>query len=74
MYGGSVHTELVPQERDGIRGELVRLTAEIEAFNSEVWREKRERGVSLSQPIKGVSIPGSLTAFEEDLRKMHRLA
>src|SRR3990172_4658125 len=44
MYGGSVHTEMLPHERDGIRGELVRLTAEIEAFNSEGWRGKGGRG------------------------------
>ena len=73
MYSGSVHAERLPHGRDGIRGELMKFTPEIEAFNSDVWRQKRERGVPLSQPLEGVNIPEGLKAFEADLRAMHRL-
>ncbi len=73
ICGGSVHTELLPQEREGIRTALAKFTPEIEAFNSDVWRRKREAGLSLSQPLKGVEVPESLSAFEADLRAMHRL-
>jgi valyl-tRNA synthetase len=74
VYGGSVHGELLPSLRAGVREELTKLTPEIEAFNSEVWRVKRERGIALGQPIEGVTIPESLQGFADDLRKMHRLA
>jgi len=74
VYGGSVHGELLPAERGGIRGDLARFTPEIEAFNSDVWGRKRRAGTSLGAPIEGVAVPESLHAFEADLRRMHRLA
>ena len=73
VYGGSVHGELLPGERDGVRADLTKFTPEIEAFNSAVWRQKREKGVSLGQPLAGVQVPEGLRAFEADLRRMHRL-
>ena len=74
MYGGSVHAEVMPHERDGIRTALTKFTPEIEAFNSDVWRRKREAGLPLSQPLSGIEIPEDLKAFEPDLRAMHRLS
>ncbi len=74
MYGGSVHGELFPSLRAGVREELTKLTPELEAFNSEVWRLKKERGIPLGQPLEGLGIPESLQRFADDLRKMHHLA
>ena len=74
VYGGSVHGELLPSIRAGVREELTALTPEIEAFNSNVWQAKKDRGIALGQPIEGVSIPESLQRFADDLRRMHRLA
>ena len=74
VYGGSVHRELFPSLRAGVREGLTKLTPELEAFNSEVWRKKKERGISLGQPIDGIEVPEVLKDFGEDLQRMHRLA
>lgn len=46
---------------------------EIMKFNSEVWKQKKESGISLKEPIKGIKIPISLKAFESDLIACHNL-
>ena len=74
VYGGSVHGELLPSLRAGVREELTKLTSEIEAFNSMVWQAKKDKGVALGQPIEGIEIPASLQRFAEDLKRMHRIA
>ena len=74
VYGGSVHSESLPSIRAGVREELTKLTPELEAFNSEVWRVKKERGISLGQPIDGLAVPESIKGFSDDLRRMHRLS
>jgi hypothetical protein len=49
------------------------LTAEIEAFNSEVWKTKKEQGLSLNAEIEGINIPDSLKEFNGTLTRMHKL-
>lgn len=46
---------------------------EIMNFNSEVWKMKREKNISLREPLKGVKIPKELVAFEKDLCACHSL-
>jgi valyl-tRNA synthetase len=41
-------------------------------FNSSVWRAKKERGLSLRDPID-VAVPEDLKPFEEDLIRMHNI-
>lgn len=43
------------------------------AFNSQVWDEKKKKGLSLKDSID-VKIPKELKAFEKDLIAMHNLA
>lgn len=74
VYGGSVHAELFPRPRDRIPASALDATEAIVAFNSDVWKQKRERGLSLNVELSGVSIPEALRPFEEDLRRMHHLA
>ena len=74
VYGGSVHSERFPLPRDGIPAERLQLTAPLVAFNSDVWKRKRDKGVSLNVELTGVTIPTDLKPFEADLRRMHRLA
>jgi valyl-tRNA synthetase len=74
VYGGSVHFERLPLPRDGIPASRLDLTAPLVAFNSEVWKMKREKGLSLNVELPGVPIPEELKPFEPDLRRMHRLA
>ena len=56
------------------RGESLRnLSYELQEFNSRTWAIKKERGISLNQPVNGVSIPASLQEFNDTLIRMHQL-
>jgi valyl-tRNA synthetase len=72
MYGGSVHTETLPQARD-VNEDLRDLTAKVIDFNSLVWKEKKEKGLSLKDPLPGLAVPDELHLFTEDLARMHHL-
>ncbi|MBI4415588.1 MAG: valine--tRNA ligase [Euryarchaeota archaeon] len=73
MYGGSVHAEMLPQPRD-VNEALRDLTAKLVAFNSLVWKEKKDRGLSLKDALLGMAVPEELRPFAADLARMHRLA
>ena len=51
----------------------INLVEEIIKFNSEVWKKKKENGISLKAEIKDIEIPSSLKDFEDDLRVCHNL-
>jgi valyl-tRNA synthetase len=42
-------------------------------FNSEVWKQKKEKGISLRNEISGIKIPKELKDYEKDLRECHNL-
>ncbi|MGQ0797713.1 MAG: valine--tRNA ligase [Methanobacteriota archaeon] len=73
VYGGSVHRERFPAPRDGIPASWLEATEALLAFNSDVWKQKRDRGLSLNVELPGVSVPEALRPFEGDLRRMHHL-
>ena len=54
-------------------GYLRSITNELQSFNGEVWSTKKENGISLNQPISGVTIPENLKEFTEILTSMHSL-
>ncbi|TLZ89349.1 MAG: valine--tRNA ligase, partial [Methanobacteriota archaeon] len=74
MYGGSVHAERFPMPRDGIPASRADFTEGLLAFNADVWKRKRDQGLSLNVELPGVDIPPSLKPFEGDLKRMHHLA
>lgn len=41
-------------------------------FNSKIWKEKKDGGISLRNPIKG-QVPKELKSFEKDLKTAHNL-
>ena len=49
------------------------LIEKIMKFNSEVWKTKKEREISLRDSISGIKIPDSLKDFETDLKACHGL-
>jgi valyl-tRNA synthetase len=49
------------------------LIEEIMGFNSDVWKQKKEKGISLRNEISGIKIPNSLREFEKDLKICHGL-
>ena len=73
MYGGSVHAESFPMPRDGIPASRADFTDGLVAFNAEIWKRKRDQGLSLNVEVSGIPIPEELKPFEGDLRRMHRL-
>ncbi len=55
-----------------VKGDLA-LISKVMAFNSEVWKKKKEAGISLREEIKGVEIPEDLKVFEKDLKACHKI-
>ncbi|MFQ6106774.1 MAG: valine--tRNA ligase [Thermoplasmata archaeon] len=73
IYGGDIHRERLPDVREEWEGPLIELTQPLMDFNSEIWKLKKERGLSLREGISGIRVPDELKPFEEDLTRMHRL-
>lgn len=46
---------------------------QLKEFNSHVWKTKKDQGISLREPIKGIKIPAQLVPFEQDLRAAHNI-
>tara|TARA_B100001758_G_scaffold121768_1_gene104712 strand:+ start:7359 stop:9821 length:2463 start_codon:yes stop_codon:yes gene_type:complete len=73
LYGeSSVDVDQFPLQ-GAIDEDLNSLTPEIEAFNSEVWKTKKEQGLSLNAEIEGIVIPQTLEEFVGTLSRMHKL-
>ena len=51
----------------------LKLIKKIMDFNSEVWKKKKDEGVSLRDSIEGIKIPKELKDFELDLKECHGL-
>jgi valyl-tRNA synthetase len=49
------------------------LVREIIEFNSQVWKEKKDKGISLRDSISGIKVPDRLKDFEKDLKLTHGL-
>lgn len=67
----SIHAELFPEPR-GTDRELLKFGKQIEEFNSMVWTEKKNRGLSLKDSLE-IKIPTELSDFAKDLKSMHNL-
>ncbi|HEX9612728.1 MAG TPA: class I tRNA ligase family protein, partial [Candidatus Bathyarchaeia archaeon] len=71
IYGRkSIHSEAFPKTvwKETYR----RYTRPLVEFNSEVWKMKKEKGLSLSSPIEK-DIPSDLQLFKRDLQAMHKI-
>jgi len=42
-------------------------------FNSEVWKIKKEKGISLREHLENIKIPQELKSFEKDLKSCHKI-
>ncbi len=49
------------------------ITESVMIFNSEVWRMKKEQGLSLNSEISDVNVPDNLLALKVPLTRMHKL-
>ncbi len=52
---------------------LLSLTGPLIDFNSEVWRKKKDNGISLNSEISSVIIPEELQILSESIIRMHRI-
>ena len=78
LYGkSSIDVREFPQLNPRILGDdaerLRSLTNHISDFNSSVWKEKKDAGLSLKSSISNFDIPAELEEFSEPLIKMHAL-
>ncbi len=73
LHGENVHRQGFPGPLDEADEGLVKLTDAVTEFNSDVWAEKKDQGISLGSPIEGVDVPKELAPFEPDLVAMHGL-
>lgn len=73
VYGGDVHRARFPEPIAGIDPALTGKTALVEAFNSDVWKRKKEAGLPLNAPLPGVEVPAELADFAVSLASMHNL-
>jgi valyl-tRNA synthetase len=72
IYGKeSIHLEEFPKP-EWHDENLVGATEKIVSFNSEVWKVKRSRGLSLKDGID-LNVPHELSAYARDLIAMHNL-
>ena len=68
----SIHTTKFPEKLE-TDDSLTELTEKIIEFNSNIWKTKKEKGMSLNADIGGIEIPKELTLFAEDLVRMHKI-
>jgi valyl-tRNA synthetase len=71
IYGSTVHRESLPVPQDAWEMKQ-RPTERIIEFNSRIWRQKKEKGLSLNSEFGG-EVPSELAPFVEDLVAMHHL-
>ncbi|MFX0170640.1 MAG: class I tRNA ligase family protein [Candidatus Hodarchaeota archaeon] len=68
----SIHHELLPISERGSPEEDSR-TSDLIKLNSFVWKAKKDRGVSLKEPVAVLYIPETLKEFILDLKDMHNI-
>lgn len=73
LYDSDVHDSRLPDPIAGVKDSLVEFTAKVEAFNSEVWKIKKDKCLPLNAPLSGVQVPAELAAFKDAFVGMHRL-
>ena len=67
---GSIHKEGQVQKEN--HRDMRNYSSEIIEFNSKVWNEKKNQGLSLKDPIS-IEIPQNLEIFKKDLKAMHTI-
>ena len=55
------------------KSELLNLTNHVIDFNSEVWKIKKDNGISLNTEISDIKIPEELVILSDSLIRMHRI-
>jgi len=51
----------------------LKLINKLSEFNSLIWKAKKEKNISLREPIQGIKIPKELKDFEKDIKACHKI-
>jgi valyl-tRNA synthetase len=71
LYGKeSIHLESLPKPE--WKFDFEKFTGQITEFNTNIWKTKKDKGLSLKTEIK-IKIPKELKQFEKDLVMMHNI-
>lgn len=73
LYGGDVHKLELPGALHNIPDSALKDTEKLAAFNSEVWKAKKDRGLPLNSPLPDQKVPPELSAYKRVLDEMHGL-
>ena len=71
--GIDLDTISFPEVKENKKSKSEETIKEIMSFNSAVWKAKKDKSISLKEPISGISIPASLKKFKSDLEACHNL-
>jgi valyl-tRNA synthetase len=69
----AVDVDTFPEKPLSKTSEFTSMTDSLIEFNSEVWKAKKDAGISLAAPITGHKVPDSLKSIEQALVSMHKL-
>lgn len=70
LYGEDIHAMAFPEIEHEVESMIK--TEEIEEMNSEIWKAKKEAGLSLRDSIKEIVLPEKFRIMEKELIAMHR--
>jgi valyl-tRNA synthetase len=74
LYGKSaVDVDTFPEKPLSDTSDFTNMTESLIEFNSQVWKAKKDAGISLAAPITGHKVPDSLKSIEQALVSMHKL-
>ena len=74
LYGKSaVDVDTFPEKPLSETSDFTSMTDSLIEFNSQVWKAKKDAGISLAAPITGHKVPDSLKSIEQALVSMHKL-
>ena len=74
LYGKSaVDIDVFPENPLSETSDFTNMTESLIEFNSQVWKAKKDAGVSLAAPISGHKVPKELSNIENALVSMHKL-
>ena len=74
LYGESaVDIDVFPETPITETESFTKITEALIEFNSQVWKAKKDAGISLAAPISGHEVPDNLSIVESALVSMHKL-
>ena len=74
LYGESaVDIDVFPETPITETESFTKITEALIEFNSQVWKAKKDAGISLAAPISGHKVPDNLSFVESALVSMHKL-